>query len=280
MLKDENMFELSDKDYHRIKDIIYNVIGINLGDSKKELLRTRLSKRLRALSIDTFDEYYNHVTKRDQSELTHLFDAISTNTTSFFREMEHFKFVTSTVLPALIEEKKKKNDREIRIWSAASSTGEEAYSIAMTVLEFLRPQLGWNVKILATDISTKVIAKVEAGIYTEDRVSTVPKEMLRKYFRKGRGELAGMVKLKDEVKNMVYPRRINLQVAQFPFKKEFDFIFCRNVMIYFDKETQLAIVDKLYRHLKKGGYLFLGHAESLTGIQTQFRYVKPTVYIK
>ncbi|MBE9535972.1 MAG: protein-glutamate O-methyltransferase CheR [Proteobacteria bacterium] len=274
------MFELSDKDYHRIKDIIYNVIGINLGDSKKELLRTRLSKRLRALSIDTFDEYYNHVTKRDQSELTHLFDAISTNTTSFFREMEHFKFVTSTVLPALIEEKKKKNDREIRIWSAASSTGEEAYSIAMTVLEFLRPQLGWNVKILATDISTKVIAKVEAGIYTEDRVSTVPKEMLRKYFRKGRGELAGMVKLKDEVKNMVYPRRINLQVAQFPFKKEFDFIFCRNVMIYFDKETQLAIVDKLYRHLKKGGYLFLGHAESLTGIQTQFRYVKPTVYIK
>lgn len=274
------MFELSDNDYHKIKDMIYDVIGINLGESKQELVRTRLGKRLRALNIGTFDEYYTHVTKKDQTELTHLFDAISTNTTSFFREMDHFNFVTSTVLPALIAEKNKNNDREIRIWSAASSTGEEAYSIAMTVLEFLRGKPGFKVKILATDISTKVLAKVEAALYPEDRVNTVPKDMLKRYFRKGTGEQAGMVMLKDEVKNMVFPRRINLQVAQFPFKKEFDFIFCRNVMIYFDKPTQSGIVEKLYRHLKKDGYLFLGHAESLTGIQTQLKYVKPTVYIK
>lgn len=274
------MFHLSNKDYHRISNLIYDVIGINLGDSKTELLRTRLGKRLRALGIDNFDEYYTYVTKTNQEELTHLFDAISTNTTSFFREIEHFNFLTSTVLPALIEEKKQNNDREIRIWSAAASSGEEAYSIAMTVSEFLKFPQGWNVKILATDISTKVLKKVEDAVYTEDRANTVPKVMLRKYFKKGTGENAGMVMLKDEIKKIVFPRRINLQASQFPFKKEFDFIFCRNVMIYFDKVTQTSVVDKMYRHLKKGGYLFLGHAESLTGMQTQLKYVRPTVYIK
>lgn len=274
------MFDLSDKDYHRIKDMIYDVIGINLGDSKKELVRTRLGKRLRALGIDTFEEYYEHVTKKDKTELTHLFDAISTNTTSFFREIEHFNFVRETVLPALIEEKKKKNEREIRIWSAASSTGEEAYTIAMTVSEFLQSHPGYTVKILATDISTKVLETVAAGVYPEARVSTVPQALRKKYFKKGEGDKAGMVMIKEELKRMVYPRRINLQVPHFPFKKEFDFIFCRNVMIYFDKPTQSAIIDKLYRHLKKDGYLFLGHAESLTGIQTQLKYIKPTVYAK
>jgi chemotaxis protein methyltransferase CheR len=274
------MNEISDKDYNRISNLIYDVIGINLGDSKKELLRTRLGKRLRVLGIDSFDEYYTYVTKTNREELAHLFDAISTNTTSFFREIEHFNFLTSTALPALIEEKNKNNEREIRIWSAASSTGEEAYSIAMTVSEFLQFKPGWTVKILATDVSTKVLEKLTAGIYPEERISSVPLALQKKYFRKGTGENAGKVMVKDVIKNMVHPRRINLQVPKFPFKKEFDFIFCRNVLIYFDKPTQSSIIEKLYRHIKKDGYLFLGHAESLTGIKTQLKYVKPTVYIK
>ena len=272
--------ELSDKEFNLLSDLIYDVIGINLNDSKKELLRTRLGKRLRLLGISSFKEYFTYVTKTDKEELTHLFDAISTNLTSFFREIEHFNFLSSTVLPSLIEEKKSRREKTLRIWSAACSTGEEPYSIAMTVADALKLENGWDIKILATDISTKVIDKAVAALYPEARVNGLSKDMLKSYFLKGTGAQKGFVKVKRNIRNMVVIRRINLNAPRYPFKKEFDFIFCRNVLIYFDKVTQAAIISNLYHHLKKGGHLFLGHAESLTGIDTPFVFVKPTIYVK
>ncbi len=235
---------------------------------------------MRLLDIGTFKEYYRYVTEENRNELTHLFDAISTNLTSFFREPKHFDFLKEQVLPGLIEEKKKRGSIRIRAWSAASSTGEEAYSMAMTISDLLMEPRGWDVKILATDINTQVLKVAREGLYRDVRIQSLPKSVLSAHFLKGEGDKEGYVKVKRDIRDMVVARRLNLTAPRYPFKKEFDFIFCRNVMIYFDKATQRAIIDRLYHHLKKGGYLFLGHAESLTGHESPLVYVKPTIYMK
>lgn len=273
-------FEIKDREFSLLSDLVYQTIGINLGPAKKELLRTRLGKRLRLLGIPTFKDYYRYVTEENKDELTNLFDAISTNLTSFFREQKHFDYLTHTVLPEIMEEGKRRGEWTLRVWSAACSTGEEAYSLAITISEFLGESSRWGVKLLATDVNTEVLEKAEKGIYKEGRVADISKSMLKKYFLRGEGKQKGMVKVKRELQNMVTFRRINLTVPRYPFRKEFDFIFCRNVMIYFDKFTQKQIIDRMYSHLKKGGYLFLGHAESLTGIETKFKYIQPTIYKK
>ena len=274
------VFNLSDKDFKRFSDLVYTTIGINLGPAKKELLRTRLGKRLRMLNIDSFGEYYRYVTEENREELTNLFDAISTNLTSFFREQKHFDYLASHVLPEIVNEKGRRGDWTLRVWSCASSTGEEPYSLAITLSEFFGQGSKWSAKILATDVNTEVLARAEAGSYKEQRVEGMSKQYLKRYFLRGVGRSHGLVKVKNEIKNMVTFRRLNLTVPRYPFRKEFDFIFCRNVMIYFDKYTQKQIIDRLYMHLRKGGYLFLGHAESLTGIETDFIYIQPTIYRK
>ncbi|MDH3975014.1 MAG: protein-glutamate O-methyltransferase [Deltaproteobacteria bacterium] len=271
---------IKDREFNLLSDLVYQTIGINLGPAKKELLRTRLGKRLRLLGIPTFKAYYKYVTEENKDELTNLFDAISTNLTSFFREQKHFDFLTETVLPEIMAEGKRRGDWTLRVWSAACSTGEEPYSLAITLAEYLGESSKWGVKILATDINTEVLEKARHGEYKEARVADLSKIMKRKYFLCGEGRKAGMVKVKRELRHMVTFRRLNLTIPRYPFRKEFDFIFCRNVMIYFDKFTQKQIIDRVYRHLKKGGYLFLGHAESLTGIETDFKYIQPTIYKK
>ncbi len=274
------VFKITEKDFKRFSDLVYSSIGINLGPAKKELLRTRLGKRLRLLGIPNFSEYYRYVTEENRDELTNLFDAISTNLTSFFREQKHFDYLSSHVLPEIVDEKKRRGDWTLRVWSCASSTGEEPYSLAITLSEFLGAGSKWSAKILATDVNTEVLEKAVNGSYKEQRVEGMPKLLLKRYFLRGFGKSEGMVKMRREIRNMVTFRRLNLTVPRYPFRKEFDFIFCRNVMIYFDKYTQKQIIDKLYIHLRKGGYLFLGHAESLTGIDTDFTYIQPTIYRK
>ena len=275
-----SMFQLSEKEYKLLSGLIYDIVGINLGPSKQELLRTRVGKRLRHLGIPTFKEYYKYVTTGNQEELTHLFDAISTNLTSFFREKRHFDFLTEKILPGLIEKKKSEVGGAIRIWSSASSTGEEAYSIAMTIYSFLKNSPGPDIKILATDISTKVLDTAGKGVYREERVKNLPKNILNSCFLHGHGNMEGYVKVKQNIREMVVVRRLNLMSSVYPFKRKFDFIFCRNVLIYFDKGTQTRIVNKLYANLAQGGHLFLGHAESLNGVETDLSYVEPTIYQK
>lgn len=272
--------DLKDREFKLLGDLVYNTIGINLGSSKKELLRTRLGKRLRHLGISSFKEYYRYVTEENKDELTNLFDAISTNLTSFFREQKHFDYLRDIVLPEITAEGKRRGDWQLRTWSCACSTGEEPYSLAITLSDYLGESTRWGVKILATDVNTEVLDTAMKGFYKEARIEGLPKTMLKKYFLKGDGRQQGYVKVKNNIRNLISFRRINLTAPRYPFRKEFDFIFCRNVMIYFDKFTQKQIIDKLYHHLKKGGYLFLGHAESLTGIETDFKYIQPTIYKK
>lgn len=273
-------FDLSEKEYKLLSGLVYEVVGINLGPSKQELLRTRLGKRLRHLGISSFKEYYKYVTTDNKEELTHLFDAISTNLTSFFREKQHFDYLTAKVLPDLVKKKQLEADRTIRIWSSASSTGEEAYSLAITMHNFLKNMPKQDVKILTTDISTKVLDTAEKALYPEGRVKDLPKYIVNSCFLKGEGSMNGFVKVKKEIRDLVTVRRMNLMSPIYPFKRKFDFIFCRNVLIYFDKETQTKIVNKLYDNLADGGHLFLGHAESLHGVKTNFTLVAPTIYQK
>ncbi|NLN40017.1 MAG: protein-glutamate O-methyltransferase CheR [Smithella sp.] len=270
-------YELKNSDFEKISRLVYEQCGIYLHEGKKELVKARLSKRLRAGGYKSFTEYYNHVTTQEGTdELISMIDSISTNLTFFFREEAHFARLTHIIHTVL--EKLGRGGGSFRIWSAGCSTGEEPYSLAMTFLEAVRNH-PLRVEILATDISTKVLNTAQAGIYPDEKTKGVPPPVLRKYFQKGTGKSAGLVRVKNELKQTVTFRRFNL-MDQFRFHNEFDIIFCRNVMIYFDKKTQGALVNKFYDSLKSGGYFFVGHSESLTGLKHQFGYVEPSVYVK
>ncbi|RMH36144.1 MAG: hypothetical protein D6690_06715 [Nitrospirae bacterium] len=261
--------------FGRFADLIYRHAGIALSEQKQALLVSRLGKRLRQLSLASFQAYYEYVTgEGGEEELTHLLDLISTNKTDFFREPAHFAFLRDRILPDLAIE------RRIRIWSSASSSGEEPYSIAMTVYDAVPDMTRWDVKILASDISTRVLAKAASGIYDEQRVASLPADLVRRHFLRGRGNQAGMVKVKPHLARMVVFRRINLMDEAFPIRTALDVIFCRNVMIYFDRPTQSRLMAKFYRYMKPGGYLFIGHSESLQWIEHPFTYVAPTIYRK
>lgn len=274
--------EINDNEFGLFQRLIYNESGINLTSAKKELLKSRLIKRLRERSLTTFQEYYKYVTEEDTTgeEMVSMLDCISTNLTEFFREAAHFDFLSEKVLPALLENKSKKREKKIRIWCAGCSTGEEPYSISMILAGCIERMCDYDIKILATDLSTRVLKKAMQGIYAKDRLRGIPHQMLNSYFEKGAHNFKEHYQIKDFLRNMIVFRRLNLTDEVFPFKGHFDFIFCRNVMIYFNKETQSGLVSKFYKHLAPEGYLFIGHSESLAGTETRFRYVRPTVYQK
>jgi chemotaxis protein methyltransferase CheR len=267
--------ELSEADYERISDLVYRHCGINLHEGKRDLVRARIFKRLRATESGSVVEYV----KRMESDATgqefhHLIDAISTNLTSFFRENGHFTFLREKLLPDLVKRKKSSSPR-IRAWSAACSTGEEAYSLGMTLLDVLGS--GWNTKLLATDISRTVLATAKAGRYDKNRLASVPGALKSRFFMptdekekfQASAELSGIIQFSY----------LNL-MDRWPFSGPFDFIFCRNVMIYFDKETQQRLIQRFWDCLASGGMLFTGHSESLTGVTHRFNYVQPTIYVK
>lgn len=274
--------EIDDKEFGLFQRLIYNKSGINLASSKKELLKSRLMKRLREKSLSSFKEYYQYITEEDTTgeELVSMLDCISTNLTEFFRESAHFDFLSENVLPVLLENRRKNREKKIRIWCAGCSTGEEPYSISMILSDCIEQLLEWDIKILATDLSTRVLKKASQGAYAKDRLRGIPNQMLNTYFERGLHNLKDCYQIKDFLKKLIVFRRLNLTDEIFPFKGQFDFIFCRNVMIYFDKQTQTELISKFYKHLAPDGYLFIGHSESLAGTETRFRYVRPTIYQK
>ncbi len=274
--------DLDDREFGLFQRLIYDESGINLTPAKRELVKSRLMKRLREMSLPSFHEYYRYVTEEDNTgeEMVMMLDCISTNLTEFFRESAHFEFLQKKVLPALLENKKKKRDKKIRIWSAGCSTGEEPYTLSMVLSEHIRTPEDMDIKILATDLSTRVLKKARQGLYLKDRIKGISPQMLSTYFKKGEGGLKDYYQVQAHLREMIVFRRLNLTDEIFPFKGQFDFIFCRNVMIYFDKQTQSKLVSKFHKHLSPDGHLFIGHSESLTGTNNKFRYVQPTVYQK
>ena len=263
---------LTDQEFELFKDLIYQQVGIRLDAPKKTLLVSRLGKRLRELGLPSYQSYFDCVSgKGGEEELTKLLDLISTNKTDFFREPVHFDFLREVVLPQV------EATKALKIWSSASSSGEEPYTIAMTLHDALPDISRWDIKILASDISTRVLAKAAAGIYEEERISQLPKDVVRRFFLKGRGMQAGKFKVRPDVAQLVNFRRINLMDASFPIRSSLDVIFCRNVMIYFDRPTQAKLMEKFYRYLRPGGYLFIGHSESLQWIDHSFQSLQPTI---
>jgi chemotaxis protein methyltransferase CheR len=272
--------ELTDRDYRNFSDLIYEKSGINLHQGKRELLKARLAKVLRQSDFTSVREYYDFLTKDATGDaFIPLLDVISTNLTSFFREPKHFDFLSEVVVNELFGTSGKGRSGEIRVWCAGCSSGEEAYSIAMTLLEALPESRHNDIRILATDISTRMLMAAERGIYEAARVEKVPLPTRRQFFQKGVNRWAGCYRVKSHVKKHVHFQRLNF-IEPFPFSTSFDIIFCRNVMIYFDKKTQEDLVNRFYDVISTSGYVFIGHSESLTGVQHRFRYIRPSVYRK
>jgi len=275
-----NSSDLSDRDFERISQLVHSQCGINLHDGKKELVKARLGKRLREGNFRSFSDYYKHVTTRGGTdELITMIDSISTNLTYFFREESHFQRL-QTVARSILDNASRQMRKmpAIRIWCAGCSTGEEPYSLGITIKETLNG-FPANVKIMATDISTRVLKIAADGVYPIEKTKNISSSLLRKYFQQGQGKWDGYVRIKKEISDMIDFSRFNLMETP-PSNQEFDIIFCRNVMIYFDKPTQASVVNKFYNCLDNGGYLFIGHSESLTGLEHAFKYIEPSVYRK
>jgi chemotaxis protein methyltransferase CheR len=265
---------LDRKTFQNFSDLVYRKAGITLGPNKEALVQARVGKRMRALGIDSFRDYFKRVESDDTgAEVTLLLDAISTNVTHFFRESRHFDLLTR-----LLRKWQAEGKDQFRIWSAASSTGEEPYSIAITARESLGPQC--DVKLLATDISTKVLAEAREGLYTERDAEKIQRSLLHKYFRSEMTDQGKMYRIVEDIRRLVSFVRLNLSVTPFPMKGPFDVIFCRNVMIYFDNAVRKRLLDNCYHLIRPGGYLMVGHAESLSGMLSHFKTVEPAVYIR
>jgi chemotaxis protein methyltransferase CheR len=267
---------LSDKELKAVTRLVYEKSGITLHSGKRALVLARLQKRVVQGGFGSFESYLRHV-QADASgdELTALLDAIATNHTSFFRETQHFDFLRTTVLPPLMA----RGGLPILGWSAACSSGEEPYTIAMTCIQAMGDQAAQRVRLLASDLSTKVLRVARAGVYSADRVANLPFETLRKFFEKGLGAQQGTVRVAPEVRRMIDFQQINLLdvPASGP---QYDFIFCRNVMIYFDGQVQQRVVQGLERRLAPGGHLFISHSESLNGTTHGLTWVAPAIYRK
>lgn len=268
-------YPITKEEYDHIRTLLYDESGISLGENKQSLVVSRLSKRLRDLQLDNFEDYYEFVTGDSSgAEFTRMLDLLSTNKTDFFREPKHFEFLRDKILPGLAKEKR------IRIWSSACSTGEEPYTIAITLHESVQHPEQWNFQVLASDISTRVLAHAAAGLYGEERIQGVPPDVARRHFLKGNGEKRGFVKVKPHLSDIITFRRMNLMDDCFSIKQPLDLIFCRNVMIYFDRPTQERLVGKFFKYLKPGGHLFIGHSESLQWVTHSFKTLAPTIYWK
>ena len=271
---------LSEKDFRKISQLVYDHCGINLHTGKKELVRARLAKRLRLAKFSTFQEYLDNVLNDSTGlEFSILIDSLSTNLTSFWREPQHFEFLLDRFLPNLIDRKRKKGNFRIRAWSAGCSSGEEPYSMAIVLLDALQGAGRWDIKLLASDISTTVLEVAKTGIYSEEKVKKLPCTQRHRYLIPRRSNGEKIFEVGKQLRDIVVFRYLNL-MKSWPVKGPLDFIFCRNVMIYFDKSTQQRLVNHFWEVLDTGGILFSGHSESLTGIAHKFKYVQPTIYMK
>jgi len=267
--------ELSDRDLATIVRLVYEKSGITLHAGKRALVSARLQKRLRQTGVETLHDYVRLV-QSDASgdELTAMLDAITTNHTSFFREPQHFEYLEKVVLPPLRD---RSGVMPILGWSAACATGEEPYSIALTAARVFGDAAGRRVRLLASDISTRAVERASAGVYRADRLADLPRHLVLKYFQKASGAQAGLLQVSAPVRQLIEFRRLNL-LQPAPPGPPFDFIFCRNVMIYFDRAAQQRVIDTLERRLARGGHLFVSHSEGLNGLRHGLTWVAPAVY--
>lgn len=263
----------SDRQFKRLRVFVAEQTGIALTEAKKDMVYGRLSKRIRANFGGNFQAFCDAIENGDAQEQDFLINAITTNLTAFFRESHHFEYLHGRLLPELI--RRNAASRRLRIWSAGCSTGEEPYSIAMC-LAAEKQLAGWDIKILATDLDANVLEHAEAGIYSEDKLSKVAGKE-RQWFQRGRGSKAGLVRLKPEIRDRVTFKRLNL-LHDWPMRGPFDLIFCRNVVIYFDKPTQSRLFDRFADLLVADGLLFIGHSESLYKVTERFTSLGNTIY--
>ena len=269
---------MKDSEFEFIRDLVYKRSRISLGDDKRELVSARLGKRLRATEIPSLADYCTLLkSSGGEAEISDLIDAISTNHTFFFRETAHFDFLRDKAAPEMAARARAERWARFNVWSAACSSGEEAYSTAMT-LDSCMGNWAWHIE--CTDISHRILAKAQAAIYRDDVVGKLPADVVRAHFQKGIGPQAGNYRVKAELRDHVTFRHLNLLEGEPAFKEPFHVIFCRNVMIYFDRPTQEELVARLTRRLVPGGYLFVGHAESLTNIKHSLTLIKPAIYQK
>lgn len=276
---DKREFPMTDRDFAFIRSLAKKHTGIELGDHKKEMIYSRIVRRIRSLRLDSFASYCAYLESNLEQELTDFINAITTNLTSFFRESHHFDFLGDTVLPELKE--RRQMEKRIRIWSAGCSTGEEPYSLAMVLHEAMKNTSGWNARILATDLDSNVVAHGRAGIYSGERFANVDSKLVNKYFSRVSDTTVseGSLVAGQELKQYITFNRLNL-LGQWPMKGKFDVIFCRNVVIYFSKETQRTLFDRYADILNPDGYLFIGHSESLHGVSRRFESLGRTIYRK
>jgi chemotaxis protein methyltransferase CheR len=271
---------LSAEAYRTLAALVYQHSRIRLGPDKQPMLANRLRKRLRALGLVSYDDYCAVLRSgHGPDEIEHLVDLISTNHTRFFREPEHFTFLTGRMVPELLPRLAAEGS-SLRVWSAAASSGEEAYTLAMVLAEFFREHASVNWQVEASDISRRMLDQAERGIYPLDTRHALPPELLRRYFQRGVGAHDGTCRVKAELRKRVRFQRLNLFQAEYPVQREQHVIFCRNVMIYFDPPSRAILVQKLTRQLAPGGFLVIGHSESLLGIRHELESVRQSIFRK
>lgn len=267
-------------DYQFICETVYRHSRINLGSDKVELVSARLAKRLRAIGLPSITDYCRYLQgPQGADEIGQLIDVISTNHTFFFREQGHFDALRDIILPDLVRRRERERWSHLRLWSAASSSGEEPYSLAIAFEEFLASQrVAWPWKIEGTDISSRILVKARQAIYPKATIDRLPAGFAKKYFQVGFGDQEGFYRVKAELRDRVNFSRMNLLEGAIPFREPFQIIFCRNVMIYFDRDTQAELVKRLKSCLVPGGYLLVGHSESLSGIDHGLKLIRPATY--
>ncbi len=277
-LFDDIRLTISDAEFQQLREFIHAHTGIALSEHKKALVCSRLSKRLRHHDLQHYSDYYVLLVEKDPegAELMAMINCITTNKTDFFREPHHFRFLVEHVFPAYKQNPNR--ERPLRMWSAASSTGEEAYSLAMTALEAMPSFNERDIRILATDIDTDVLSRAASGVFSRTQAKQIPEALLHRFFLQGKGAHEGEVMAKPPLKSLVHFHWLNLQEDPWPMQEKFDVIFCRNVLIYFDKPTQLKLFQRMGGALKKDGYLMLGHSEAMHGLSDLFKPVGHSIY--
>jgi chemotaxis protein methyltransferase CheR len=271
---------LTDAEFRRFQALVYERAGIFLTPAKKALVTARLGPRLRALGLGSYGDYYQQVREdRSGEEEVRMLDCICTNETHFFREPAHFEFLVRVCARWREEAAAGRRARRVRVWSAACSTGEEPYSLAMVLLAQLPPSAGWEVEVVATDLSTRALERARAGLWPVEKAREIPPMLLKSFMLKGVRAQEGRMQVSPLLRSAVRFERLNLNDERYAVAGPFDVIFCRNVLIYFDRESKERVLLRLFGHLSPQGYFFLGHSESLMGVPIAARCVQPAVYV-
>jgi chemotaxis protein methyltransferase CheR len=271
----EREFKFTVDDFNFLRKLSNEHSGIQVPDERFDMFYSRLSKRVRKLGLSNFKEYCQYLTQHSDVEFTEFINAITTNLTAFFRENHHFEYLRDVVIPEVLI--RNKVSRQIKVWSAGCSTGEEPYSLAITLMEIVPAD--WDIKILATDLDTNVLQTALEGVYTEERISGISDERLKRWFMRGKSAQLGQVKVRSEIQQLIQFKQLNL-MKEWPMKCHFDFIFCRNVLIYFDRETKTKLANRYAEMLSSQSWLFIGHSESLNQLSSDFSLVACTTYRK